>query len=184
MGDRQGRLELEKPVPDMNIVRRGFIQGRNNPADVEGMAKLFRRYRHSKYMSEAVDIWAQADALIEQLQRLGGSLHDEISSGRPNAPRIAEIARQVDIVGTQLTPLKDRFSYTLGAGARHAKGSFLLVTFCAAAMSVIAGLLFTFFMLRHMRQTEERYRHLIDSANDVILVLDAQTGMVIEANGN
>lgn len=53
LGDRQARLELQKPVPDMAIVRRGFIQGRNSPQDVEGMAKLFRRFRHSRYMSEA-----------------------------------------------------------------------------------------------------------------------------------
>src|SRR5579872_760603 len=81
LGDRQARLELQKPVPEMGIVRRGFIQGRNSPQDVEGMATLFRRFRHSTYMSEAVDIWAQADAHIERLQKLGDNLHAEISSG-------------------------------------------------------------------------------------------------------
>src|SRR5258708_2447138 len=182
LGDRQGRLELEKPVPDMRVVRSGLIQGRNSPQDVEGMATLFRRFRHSRYMSEAVDIWAQADALVEQLQRLGDSMHAEISSGRPDPLRVAEIARQVDVVGNQLTPLEDRFSYALGAGARQAKGSFLLVTFGATAMSVVAGLLFTFFMLRHIRQTEERYKHLIDTANDAILVLDAVTRVILHAN--
>jgi len=182
LGDRQARLELQKPVPDMGIVRSGFIQGRNSPQDVEGMATLFRRFRHSRYMSEAVDIWAQADALVEQLQRLGDSMHAEISSGRPDPLRVAEIARQVDVVGNQLTPLEDRFSYALGAGARQAKGSFLLVTFGATAMSVVAGLLFTFFMLRHIRQTEERYKHLIDTANDAILVLDAETRVILQAN--
>ncbi len=88
----------------------------------------------------------------------------------------------MDLVGNQLTPLEDRFSYALGTGARQAKSSFLLVTFGATATSVIAGLLFTFFMLRHIRQTEERYKHLIDTANDVILVLDAETGVILEAN--
>lgn len=182
LGDRQARLELEKPVPDMSIVRSGLIQGRNSPQDVEGMATLFRRFRHTRYMSEAVDIWAQGDALIERLEKLGDNLHDEISTGRPDPRRVAEIARQVDLVGNQLTPLEDRFSFALGAAARQGKGSFLVVTFAATAMSVIAGLLFTFFMLRHIRQTEERYKHLIDTANDVILVLDDETGVILDAN--
>jgi PAS domain S-box-containing protein len=182
LGDRQARLELEKPVPDMGIVRNGFIQGRNSPQDVAGMATLFRRFRHSTYMSEAVEIWGQADVLIDRLGKLGDKLHDEISSRRPDPLRIAEIARQVDIVGNQLTPLEDRFSYALGAGARQAKGSFLVVTFGATLTSVIAGLLFTFFMLRHIRQTEERYKHLIDTANDAILVLDAETKVIVQAN--
>jgi len=42
LGDRQARLELEKPHPDMNLVRTGLVQGRNNPEDVTGMAALFR----------------------------------------------------------------------------------------------------------------------------------------------
>jgi PAS domain S-box-containing protein len=182
LGDRQARLELEKPAPDMGIVRNGFMEGRNSPQDVEGMATLFRRFRHSRYMSEAVEIWTQADVLIDRLEKLGDKLHDEISSGRPNPLRIAEIAGQVDVVGNQLTPLEDRFSYALGAGARQAKGSFLIVTFGATVTSVIAGLLFTFFMLRHIRQTGERYKHLIDTANDAILVLDAETRVIVQAN--
>jgi PAS domain S-box-containing protein len=182
LGDKQARMELEKPVPDLGIVRSGFIQGRNSPQDVEGMATLFRRFRHSRYMSEAVDIWAQGDILIEQLQKLGDNLHAEISSGRPDPLKVKEIARQVDVVGNQLTPLEDRFSYALGAGASQARGSFLVVIFVATAASVMAGLLFTFFMLRHVRQTEARYKHLIDTANDVILVLDAKSGVILDAN--
>ena len=37
-------------------------------------------------------------------------------------------------------------------------------------------------MLRHTRQSEERYNHLIDTANDGILVIDAETGLIVEAN--
>jgi two-component system cell cycle sensor histidine kinase/response regulator CckA len=182
LGDRRARLELEKPVPDMSVVRAGLIQGRNNPEDVKGMAAMFRHCRQLNRMSEARSIWSQGDALIAQLQRLGDDLHREISQERPNALKIAEIARQVDVIGDQLTPLEDRFSYALGVGARQAKRLFLLVTFGATAVSLIGGLLFTAFMLRHMRQTEQRYKHLIDTANDAILVIDAETGVVVEAN--
>src|SRR5947209_8997909 len=34
MGDKQARLELEKPAPDPRVVREGFVQGRNHPDDV------------------------------------------------------------------------------------------------------------------------------------------------------
>jgi len=33
-----------------------------------------------------------------------------------------------------------------------------------------------------MHQTEQRYKHLIDTANDAILVIDTETGIVLEAN--
>ena len=37
--NRRARLELESADPDMAIVRSGFIQGRNSPEDIDGMAK-------------------------------------------------------------------------------------------------------------------------------------------------
>ncbi len=182
LGDRHARLELEKPHPDMNLVRIGLLQGRNNPEDVNGMAALFRHCRKMSRMSEAIEIWSQADALIDQLQGRGSELHREISSDKPNAVRIAQLASQVNAIADQLTPLEDNFSYTLGAGARQAKHVFLWVTFIATAASFVGGLLFTLFMLRHMRETERRHRQLLDAANDVILVIDAESGVVVEAN--
>lgn len=182
LGDEKARLELQKPFPRMNVVRQGFIQGRNNPGDVKGMATLFRRYCRSSSMVEAIAIWEKGDRLIAQLQVLGDELHHEISSDKPDAAKIAEIAQQIDQIGKQLTPLEDRFSYALGAGARRAKHVFLLVTFIATTLSLLGGILFTFFISRHVRQSEQRYRHLLDVANDAILAIDADTDTVFEAN--
>jgi len=133
-------------------------------------------------MTEAVALWAEADTLIEELGQLGDQLHREITSGRPDPVKLGEIAHRVDLVGDRLTPLEDRFSYALGEGARWTAGLFLLVTYAATALSLIMGASVTFLMLRHLRQTGERYKHLIDTANDGILVLDAETGTVMEAN--
>src|SRR6185312_4602595 len=36
-GDNKTRLELLKPNPDLQVARQGFIEGRNEPVDVEGM---------------------------------------------------------------------------------------------------------------------------------------------------
>ena len=182
LGDKQARLELEKESPNLKMVYDGFLQGRNRPEDIDGMVKLFRRYHRTKYMSEAVATWAEADSLIEELRQLGDEMHREITSSEPNPVTLREIARRVDLVGDRLTPLEDRFSYALGAGARWIAALFLLVTSAATAASLIMGAAVTWLMLRHMRQTEERYKHLIDTANDGILVIDAQTGVILEAN--
>src|ERR1700722_16568171 len=44
MGDHKARIELSKPDPDFNIARQGFIEGRNDKEDVDGMIHLFRRF--------------------------------------------------------------------------------------------------------------------------------------------
>lgn len=43
LGDRRARLVLEKPEPDLAVVRDGFIAGNNDPDDIAGMIMLFRR---------------------------------------------------------------------------------------------------------------------------------------------
>src|SRR5215831_15309966 len=45
-GDKQARLQLSSPSPDMNLVYQGFVQGRNHPDDVRSMTMLFRRFGH------------------------------------------------------------------------------------------------------------------------------------------
>ena len=182
LGDKRARLELQKENPDPAIVNQGFVQGRNRPEDVNGMAKLFRRFRHIKFMAEAIAIWTEGDSLIAELQKLGDEMHEEIRSGRSDPIRVQNIARRVDLVGDRLTPLEDRFSYALGEGARWTADMFLMVTSLATTLSILMGAGVTFLLLRHTRQTEERYKHLIDTANDGILVFDAETAMIVEAN--
>ena len=182
LGDKKGRLELEKPHPDLKIVYEGFIQGRNSPDDVKGMAVLFRRFHKQKYMADAVAIWIEGDFLIEQLQNLGEQLHRQIGSGSPDPKTVEQIVRQIDLLNDQLTPLEDRFSYSLGSGARWAAALFSMATVWACAASAVLGILFTWLMLRHIRQTEERYKHFVNTANDAILVWDAETGEILEAN--
>ena len=183
LGDKQARLELEKPTPDMNLVRVGLLQGRNHPEDVKGMVTMYRHCRRMRNMSEAIRMWEQGDALIEQLESRGSELHRERSRRTSPMPLGSRNSvTQVNAIADQLTPFEDGFSYALGAGARQAKQLFLAATFIAAAISLVGGLLFTLFMLRHRRQTELRHRHLLDAANDMILVIDAKTGIVVEAN--
>ncbi len=91
LGDRQARLELEKPQPDLQVVSEGLRAGGNHPEDVEGMANLFRRFRRVPQMARAIDIWAEGDAEIARLRHLGEALHDAIQSMR-RADRAATIA--------------------------------------------------------------------------------------------
>ena len=182
LGDKQARLELEKPNPDLKVVSEGFVRGRNRREDVEGMAKLFRRVRHTKYMNDAVEIWSEGDQRIDELQTLGNELHTENTAATRDQARIRALTLKIEQVNNELTPLEDRFSYALGEGARWTATTFLLVVGAAAILSILMGVALTLLMLRHVRQTDERYKHLIDIANDGILLFGANDGCIVETN--
>src|SRR5205809_482524 len=182
MGDKQARLELEKPAPDPRVVREGFVQGRNHPDDVPRMAMLFRRFRHVSYMAKAIAIWTAGDRYVAAIAERGAALHGEIHSGRGSPEQAGAVLEQIGVLDQRLTPLEDAFSRTLSKGARHAKRLLLDTTVLIAALLLTIGTLLSWIMLRHIRAWEARYRHLLNTANDAIVVASLETGVILDAN--
>ncbi|MGH9720945.1 MAG: PAS domain-containing protein, partial [Bryobacteraceae bacterium] len=182
LGDRTARVELDKPDFDMQVACRGFLEGRNHPDDVEGMARFFRRFRHVSYMEKAIDIWAEADGYIEQLRQEGENLRNSISSGGSLDAVIGPRLAAIDELNKRLTPLEDSFSNTLGEGARRIKSVLLLCLAAGATLLMIGAGGMCYTLLRRVTESEEKYRRLIDSASDAIVVTDRDTGFIVDAN--
>src|SRR5581483_3088463 len=184
LGDRQARLELEKPNPDPAVVHEGFVRGRNHPEDIPGMETLFRRFRKVSYMDRAIAIWAEADGLIEEIQRLADELRAEIRSARPDRARIDAIVDQIAALDARLTPLEDGFSKNLGDGSRWARAWLTSATYLAAGLLVVFGVLLSRRMLlaeRRERESAALNRAIVDEALDCIITADVQ-GRILEFN--
>ena len=182
IGDKQARLQLQLPHPDMQLVRDGLIQGRNSADDVQSLARLFRRFRHVGYMARAIDIWTEGDRYIDQIRVLADALHREVQSGHADAARIQQITQQIGAIDARLTPLEDEFSSTLGDGARWINRVLAIAILLATAVLLLVGIALSVLVLRQMRNSEEKYRNLINTANDAILVIDPETRRILEAN--
>jgi two-component system cell cycle sensor histidine kinase/response regulator CckA len=181
-GDKQARLQLERLTPDMAVVQRGFVQGRNSPADVDNMSMLFRRFGSFGYMARAIAVWTEGDRYIDQLRSLADDLHREVNSPHPDAQKIQQITDQVAAVDASVTPLEDEFSSTLSQGARWIDRVLSIVTLIASGVLLLIGIGLSSAVLTQIRNSEEKYHNLINTANDGILVIDAQTRLILEAN--
>ena len=182
LGDKQARLELQKPRYDADIVARGFIQGRNNPQDVAGMAWLFRWFHGEAHMAQAIEIWTDADAYIGQMQDVAAKVHQEIRSGDISADETAKLTAQITTIDERLTPLEDQFSYTLGEGARWISYVLGIVLWACTLLLLLVGTWIAARLLRRISESDQRYRHLFNTANDAILVIDAANGTTLKAN--
>jgi len=181
-GDKQARLQLERLTPDMAVVQRGFVQGRNSPADVDNMSMLFRRFGSFGYMARAIAVWTEGDRYIDELRSLADDLHREVNSPHPDAQKIQQITDQVAAVDASVTPLEDEFSSTLSQGARWIDRVLSTVTLIASGVLLLIGVGLSSAVLTQIRNSEEKYRKLINTANDGILVIDAETRVILEAN--
>jgi signal transduction histidine kinase/CheY-like chemotaxis protein len=141
MGDARTRRELMMNVPDMDAARRGFLEGRNHPDDIDGMISLFIHFDNVSYIKKAVNIWGEAQAIAMPLMPIAETLRQEINSPRPSQERINQLLASIYTINEQLTALEDEFSFTLGEGSRWLERVVLRLLFITALTVDTTGLL-------------------------------------------
>ncbi|HEX4599484.1 MAG TPA: ATP-binding protein [Burkholderiaceae bacterium] len=161
LGDRVAREELEKPQPDLEAVRRGFIDGGNHPDDIPGMIRLFRWFRHIEFLDRAIAIWAEGDRLVAEMKDAAEKLHALAMDGSDAALSDALTAK-IEAIDQRLTPLEVRFSNTLGEASR--KTQQLLVIAVTAASVLLIGLAAAF--VSRVAQHAARYERALRDANE------------------
>ena len=182
LGDRVARLELENRDPDFQVVFQGFQRGENDPDDIPDMIRFFRWFHGVSYMRKSISIWKEADAEIDHLSTLATQMHVEIASGHPDPDRLNRILEQAEASDSRLTLLENRFSGSLAEGDRWVRNVLNALTIPTSILLLVLGIGYTTFLLRGFERSEEKYRRLLDSASDAILVLDAGSGAILEAN--
>jgi len=189
MGDRQARLELERPEPDLDRVTEGFLAGRNHPEDIGGMVMLFRTFRRMPEIDRAIAVWAEGDEQIDRLMTLGNEIRMAVEErgGSPEATR--SFLRQLDERDQALTPLEDAFSQALGEAAR--KSHSLLQGLLLVLVSVLLALAYwiSHRLVRHnarfqraLQDSEEQLRRLLKFAPLPILIVRRADGSLVYCN--
>jgi diguanylate cyclase (GGDEF)-like protein len=189
LGDRQARIELEKPDPDFALARAGLLQGRNHPDDVDGMIRLFRDFRRVPDIDKAIDIWTRADAEIDQLLSIGEQIHDAVQRGRTQDSVMLPYLRALFAVNQRLMPMEDAFSSTLGEAARKTQLILVIALFAVVSTFLIAAILFSRRLVGQseavesaLRQGEHQLRGLLQFAPLPIIIVRLSDEAVLFAN--
>lgn len=182
LGDRKARIELQKPVPDMEIVREGFLEGGNHPDDIEPMAWFFRRFRNVSYMSRAIGNWTRGDQLIAELIGVAEALHKEIASGRIRAGTIHALRARLDLLNVALTKEENEFSATLAEGTRWANKVAQMLVYTIGLLFAAIGVGLSWPIITRIRATEKA----LFAANEELLHKEklAILGLIAEGMGN
>ncbi|MGZ3862223.1 MAG: sensor histidine kinase [Bacteroidia bacterium] len=163
MGDSRTRKELLKEKPDWELAKKGFLEGRNHPDDVEGMIKLFRRFHSISYINKAIYYWGEAEPIALNLIAIADSLHDEINTENPSEVRINELLESVNLKSEKITISEDNFSYTLAEGSRWLEGLILKLLFTVTLTVEISGLLLAISVSRGIQKGLSEIIYATDS---------------------
>lgn len=141
LGVKKARLELQKEKPNVQMARQGFLEGKNHADDIEGMVNVFIRFNSLSFFKNAIALWTSADQSIEKLIQLANELHAEINSPAPSEAKIKTSLTKIELVNAQLTNIQNKFSYTLGNGARWLE-NLIMSLFFIMALTIVAIRLF------------------------------------------
>jgi len=157
LGDREARLEMNKPDYDRDAASRGLLLGGNAAEDVPGMINLYRRYGRMRFFAEAIDIWAQADTYLLELDRHARAVRAAIVAGE-TPQRQEALLQRLDQINAELTRLEEAFSVSFGEGA-HLVQRVLTALVLLSGLGLLAiGLALSWWVTGGIRAGIERLR--------------------------
>ncbi|MCF8033574.1 MAG: methyl-accepting chemotaxis protein [Desulfarculaceae bacterium] len=157
-GFKKARQELEKPDPDMRVVRQGFAEGGIHPDDMAVMAWLYKRFRNLDLMDKAIKTWGHADSLIVQLHKMGAGLESRISKGDVTPKYLEKFNAALSTLENKVNVAEESFSSTIGEACRWAANLLLTVMIVFTIMGgaiCLTLLLFVGRIITKMRQYGE-----------------------------
>jgi signal transduction histidine kinase len=158
LGDRDARLELLRPDPDIGRAAEAFVRGGNHPLEAERMARFFLRFQDVSYVAEAIRIWSEGDREIAQLQALGAALRQLIEHDKAPPVALDGLLSEIMATDARLTVLEDRFSSTLSEGARFILSVTQYLMLALAAVLLGVGWLYAMRVTREARLAEAALR--------------------------
>jgi PAS domain S-box-containing protein len=173
VGDRMAREALSQKPFDQKKAAKGFLQGQNDPEDVDGLINLFQRFYWWTPFAEAIADWEYADENIDDLRAEGMWLNDKISSHTYTAADKAAFTKRIEMLDDTITERANTFSTHMGDAARLSK---TLIFWALAITSLLIwgiGILFAFRLIRRqqaldaeLKESEIRFRDYAEVASD------------------
>ncbi len=187
-GDRLARLELLKPDPDPEIVRRGLVAGRVHEDDVDGVVTLYHLLRGFGPVDYMMGAWSRSDVFMRELQDIARELH-ALGPSDADRAQATDLSRRIHRINRTLAPLERDFSETLDEMERTAQALLAIGLGIITAILLIAGVTLSRRFLAQneklqeaLAQSEAQLRHVVGAAPMPLVIARASDQKLMYLN--
>lgn len=117
IGDSMARVGLQQGLTEAKI-HEGFLQARNQSADIDDMIWLFKYFNGVSYFKIMVNEWTMADQYVGQLHQIGKSIRRENVLQTLTPISREEYLNQIETLNSKLALHQRAFAGTLGEAFR------------------------------------------------------------------
>jgi diguanylate cyclase (GGDEF)-like protein len=160
LGDRDARIEMDEPNPDLEQARQGFIRGHVHPDDIDGMMRLYRGFGWISFMQRAIRAWRAGDRYIVQLDSAGTLLQREIESVSPSDAKIQAILAEILVINADLTPIENQFVDALGGASRTTYGALRGIMLGVTPGLLLLAIVLSLLILQQRKRAQDRINHI------------------------
>ena len=157
-------------------------RGHGMPVALTNIVFLWDYFAHAPYVRDSMAMWRSTDGAVAELKSVGDELHRAYASGGISQGEIVRQRERINALNRFIRPRSNQFSVEIAyASVMTGRLLFAGVSILAAA-ALAVWLMMVRRVLAGIRGSEERYRLLFDSAPDAIVMLDEDTGHVLDVN--
>lgn len=131
-----------------SLIKGAMSKGLNTPENIENIIWLYKGFAHYDFMQEAVDIWQQADTLINRLIILGVEINESIPLTATESDSLlkSNFFNEINYLSNELTLKERKFSVLMGGvGRKSAKILFwvnaIVITLMLTTVVVFSNML-------------------------------------------
>lgn len=169
LGDGAARIHLIKNAP-IDTIKVDLKAGRNHEKDLDDMIWLFQNFNQVSFFKKAIDEWEKGDALINQFNSIGNTIHAKIQAGHLDDASRQKFLLQISEISDKLTVNERNFSGTLGEGTRKIKGYLIYTNIFFILVIVCSVSIYFAIMVKRL----ERSKQLIESQNNDLVIANKE----------
>src|SRR5579885_2785198 len=179
---RWARDKVQSGNFEYSTVEQVLRRAQAMPVAIPSVIFALAHFSDAPYMRDALREWRTVDSRTQELLGIAQQLRRAYTTGPFSAAEVARLRNRIDIINDYIQPHSTAFSVDIANGAVWIEKVLFAGVFSAAVLAVFLWLLMARRVVARIRGSEERYRLLFDSAADAIVMVDENSGHILDAN--